>query len=480
MKLARKLTFWLLVGVCGVFAVDTYLSGRLYRELFERDMRRDHVVLGRALAMALGAAWRDHGEAYARALLGEANERESRVRIDWIPAALPAEGSAPEAVEGGVGSAVTETHLERDAGSEPRFYTYVPVAIEGRSLGTLELSESLAETRQYFRSRSYLKLTSAAAFLGLWGLMAWFAGVKLVGRPTRSLVDKARRIGAGDFSGPLKLPQRDELSQLADEMNTMADQLARARDGLRAETAARLEALDQLRHAERLTTVGKLAAGIAHELGTPLNVVAGRAQMIARGETADASETAQLAGIIIQQTARMTSIVRHLLDFARQRTPDRRPSDLVSLVRDTTALLGPLAKGRGVGVEFGCRLESLECDVDAFQLQQALTNLVVNAVQASKPRAIVTIGLTLESAAASEDGAPDCACILVRDDGEGIPKDVLSRIFDPFFTSKSVGEGTGLGLSVAYGIVKDHGGWIDVDSEPGHGSRFRIFLPLGA
>src|SRR5512142_3555308 len=124
------------------------------------------------------------------------------------------------------------------------------------------------------------------------------AGFHFVGRPMRALVAKARRIGAGDLSQPLELAQRDELGELAREMNQMCERLAEAQVRLQEETQRRLDTSEQLRHADRLTTVGKLASGVAHELGTPLNVVSARAKMIASGETTPA-ETTEYAQIIV-------------------------------------------------------------------------------------------------------------------------------------------------------------------------------------
>jgi signal transduction histidine kinase len=119
--------------------------------------------------------------------------------------------------------------------------------------------------------------------------------------------------------------------------------------------------------------------------------------------------------------------------------------------------------------------------VDAEQIRQALTNLVLNGVQAIGEGGRVQVGLRVERARPPADhGGPETeyACLYVKDDGVGMSKDVLAHIFEPFFTTKRVGEGTGLGLSVTYGIVREHGGWIDVASEPGAGSRFCIYLPL--
>jgi signal transduction histidine kinase len=202
--------------------------------------------------------------------------------------------------------------------------------------------------------------------------------------------------------------------------------------------------------------------------------------MLLSGETAGPEETAKVARIIVDQAERMTRIVRQLLDFARRRSPEKRSTDVAQLARQTAVLLEPLARRHAV--ELRCVEPSLPLtvSVDPSQLQQALTNLVVNAIQATPRGGHVRIRVGAQDLAA---GATDgyrpgpYALLEVEDDGEGIPADRLAVIFDPFFTTKPVGEGTGLGLSVAYGIVQEHAGWIDVRSEPGRGSCFRIWLP---
>jgi len=250
-----------------------------------------------------------------------------------------------------------------------------------------------------------------------------------------------------------------------------------------AETAARVHAMQQLRHAERLVTVGKLASGIAHELGTPLNVVSGRAKMIS--QSPEASEPVRNnARIVMEQSERMTQIIRQLLDFARAGKPNKALVDLQHLAASTLSLLRPIADKRRVTLRFEAGDPVREVVADAAQLQQVLTNLVVNAVQASPPSSVVEIGLRAASNASKPGAAtPPAAargfvCITICDHGTGMGEDTLERVFEPFFTTKDVGEGTGLGLAVAYGIVQEHGGFITVESKLGEGSRFEVYLPL--
>jgi signal transduction histidine kinase len=488
MKLVRRLTLYLLLAVGVVFGVDTYLSVRSHLALFDEDVRRDEKLLGDVLARAVERVWRQQGEAEARALLREMHASTGGVRIRVVRLDAPSgEPDAPEAPRPALETVRGEralTHVREEGEPGARLYTYVPLDVPGALGAALEVTESLDHEQRYAIRRVRSTLTTGALAVLACGVVAWVLGTRLVGQPVSALVEKARRTGSGDFSGPLVIERGDELSQLATEMNSMAAALDAAARKVAAESAARVRALEQLRHAERLSTVGKLASGLAHELGTPLNVVAGRAKMIATGEVESPEEGAESARIIAEQAERMTRIVRQLLDFARRRPSEKRRTDLGTLARQTASLLEPLAAKRGVSLHCDEPAGSADAAVEASQIQQALTNLVVNAIQASDRERSVEIVVSIRESA--PDGPPGArppgpwALLEVRDQGVGIPTEQLAEVFDPFFTTKAVGEGTGLGLSVAHGIVEEHGGWIDVESTPRRGSCFRIWLPQAA
>ncbi|MGK4000083.1 sensor histidine kinase [Sorangium sp. So ce1024] len=481
MRLASKLTVALVFVMCAVLSLYGYLSVRRERALFQADMRRDEHLIGSALRAAVGEIWRRDGMDEALRVLSNASEREDGVSFRWVwldaPAgdrfapALPAD----EIAELSRGTEVFRLQREGDRG---RFYTYAPVDVDPTRVGAIEISESLAEEDTYVQASVVNTVTTIVALAALSGILAMIFGQLLVGQPTQRLVDKTRRIGKGDLGGPLILPQRDELGELAREINAMCEHLAEARERAARETAARIAALEQLRHADRLGIVGKLASGLAHELGTPLNVVGGRAKMITRGLPPE--EAADSARIIAEQADRMTKIIRQLLDFARRRIAQKAPGDLAQIARQTLQLLAPLARKRGVTL----RLDDVgpapaRADVDAGQIQQVLTNLVMNGMQSMKQGGEVTVRIERARVRPPADhGGAEGEHLAVRviDRGEGIAPDNVQRIFEPFFTTKDVGEGTGLGLSVSYGIVREHGGWIDVESRLGEGSTFTVYL----
>jgi two-component system NtrC family sensor kinase len=360
--------------------------------------------------------------------------------------------------------------------------TYAAASHDGSVPGALEVSMSLERPRRALREKLLEVLTTTALIAVASIIVVSALGFFVVGRPMRRLAETARRIGTGDLTARLDISQRDEIGELAREMNQMCDRLHGAQERIAAETAARINALEQLRHADRLTTVGKLASGIAHELGTPLNVVAGRAKMIANGEL-EGPPARDSARTVVEQAERMTKIIRQLLDFARRRGPQTAPCDLSEIGRKAVALLKPLAAKTDVRLEMVAGTAPIVVPADYAQLQQALMNLIVNGVQATTNGGLITVEVGAQDVSPPVDhGGPTgrYAFLRVRDEGVGIPPEVLSRVFEPFFTTKKVGEGTGLGLSVSYGIIREHGGWIEVDSRPGGGSRFSVYLPLAA
>lgn len=246
------------------------------------------------------------------------------------------------------------------------------------------------------------------------------------------------------------------------------------------ELAARFTSPEQLHHADRLAKIGRLAAGIIHELGTPLNVIKVRAQMIALGEV-EGQEARESAEGISQQVDRMAAIIRQLLDFARHTQREHEPVDVGALATTTASLLSPLAlKARcSVTVEPVGR-GPFRVEGNAGHLQQLLVNLVTNAIHAMPDGGPVTLRVERISADAPVGVPPHDGAwvrVTVRDEGVGVADAIRDRIFEPFFTTKRAGMGTGLGLSVCAEIAKEHEGWIDLDSEVDVGSRFHLVLP---
>jgi signal transduction histidine kinase len=358
-------------------------------------------------------------------------------------------------------------------------YAYLPLLQPGQRPAALELSRPLVSRSHVFWTEVREQLSASALVAAFATFLAVVLTSWIVSRPLAEVGEQARRIGAGDLSHRLHVHGSDEVSSLVRELNAMCDQLRDARTRADDEGKKRLAALEQLRHADRLRTVGTLASGIAHELGTPLAVIAMRAKMIASGEvpTDDAPASCK---IIAAQADRVTKIVRQLLDFARRRTPKRAEAELRDVVERAASFLSTLAKKRNVNVIVDASSKPVRANVDSAQIEQALTNLVMNAVHAMPEGGTVTVATRNTRAAppSSPDTKRDCAVIEVKDEGDGISEEHLGRIFEPFFTTKGVGEGTGLGLSVTHGIIEDHEGWMTAASVVGEGSTFTLYLPV--
>jgi signal transduction histidine kinase len=224
---------------------------------------------------------------------------------------------------------------------------------------------------------------------------------------------------------------------------------------------------EQLRQTERLAELGTLASGMAHEIGTPMNVILGRAEYLM--QRTQEEQTKKGLETIVTQVERITKIMNQLLTFARRRPSERQPIDLEQTVRDCLEVMSERIMRHGIEIEtdFDPTLPPVHADQD--HMSQVLLNLFINAVQAMPEGGRLRVGLA---------GTDNHATITVADSGHGISPEHLSKIFDPFFTTKEVGKGTGLGLTVVHGIIQEHGGSITAKSEPGQGTTFMISLPL--
>jgi two-component system NtrC family sensor kinase len=319
---------------------------------------------------------------------------------------------------------------------------------------------------------------SLLGLLALLGGGLLVVGAGIVDQRLQLLAAQARALADGDYAARTEIEQQDEIGQLASEMNRLGARLEQAAEHMREERSARTATLERLRRADRLSTVSKLASSMAHDLGTPLNVVSGRAMMI-MSTPGCPPEIASDARIIGEQANNMTQIIRRMLDHARRRDAQHASVRVAELMHRAAELLEPLAAPRRVGIEHSGPAE-LMASVDDNKLLQVLTNLMINAIQAMPEGG----RLRLQAARVVVEEPPDSRAaagayirISVEDNGVGIDASTLEKIFEPFFSIKGSGEGMGLGLPVCHSIVRDHGGWIEASSQPGKGSRFDVYLP---
>ena len=463
MKVVAKYTFVLVAALAVALLVLAVFRVAHDRAHFQRDVALDHRVVGSVVQANVAELWRESAASEAArrttALIDRANATGGPTRFEWVWA--PSLAAQSQQIEG------------------HEFVSRFPVAVAGRAVGTVVAREPLDDIDRQVRSDILLSAVSIGIIL-VFGLIASLVlGRWLVGRPIAALVSFARRIGHRDFSRPIEVTRPDELGQLGAEMNAMSDELEQALAAIALETEARIRAVEQLRHADRLSTIGQLAAGVAHELGTPLSVVSGHAQMISEREVSGEA-VLDSARTIDREAKRMSRIVRQFVDFARRRGPVGTICEPFAVVHRCLGLLGPLFERSRIQCTVAPAADGPPARVliDEDRLQQALTNLIVNAIQAMPEGG--SLDLAVLRVMASPPGSEftrdtPYVRVDVRDSGCGIAPNIRPHIFEPLFTTKAPGDGTGLGLAVVDGIVSDHGGWITVDGDE-RGTTFSIFL----
>lgn len=312
--------------------------------------------------------------------------------------------------------------------------------------------------------------------VGAFGLTALSVAHYSLFRPLQRIVAMARAVGAGNFTKRLGLERHDEIGSLALELDTLCDQLEAAERS----SDTHIAALEQLRHSDRVATLGRLASSVAHELGNPLNVIELRAQLIVSGEAGSCEEARQSALVIVEQTRRMTRIIDEILSFARTQPALLTSLDLAGVLHKAIALSSHTAKQRKASIQLELHQHTIDVDGDADKLVQLLVNLLVNGVQASPGGGTLRVITSEVQRPPIDDpeGPPQpYVCIDVVDQGPGIPELLLPKVFEPFFSTKQVQGGTGLGLSIAQGIAREHEGWIAATSELGVGSTFKVHVP---
>lgn len=312
------------------------------------------------------------------------------------------------------------------------------------------------------------------------GMVGVFA-MRLVSRPITKLLRGIDDVAKGDLSHVILSERDDEIGAIATRFNEMTFSLRESRGETQRQNEAKLALEQRLGQTEKLATIGQLAAEIAHEVGTPLNVIAGRARSIQR-KSKDPEAVEKNASIIAEQTARITRIIQRLLDFTRRKVGAAVSAEvnLNDIAQSTIELLAGQFTGARVKVRLKRTEQPARVAGDSDRLQQVLINLLLNAVQAMPDGGalVVETGTVRRTRPGLEGSAEqDFVSIAVTDAGVGIPADIKDKIFDPFYTTKEGRGGTGLGLAVVSGIVKEHDGWIDVEDAAPGGTVFRVFLP---
>ncbi|VAW39745.1 hypothetical protein MNBD_DELTA03-317 [hydrothermal vent metagenome] len=486
MKLAQKI--YLYLGCIFIVAMTIFGVFSYQRESveLETDTIRDVVVLGRGFAAAVSHVWLTNGEERAMKIIHDVNNGKFHIKVRWVwldDTSVPR--FCPQVDRRVLRNLAVLPFLIAKGcrlNGQDAIFAYFPVRTNSSRPGALELSASLSYLHRQSRINAWRLSLVVFLLLVAVGLLMWHVGQRMVGQRMQKLVRFARQLGQGQLDNRLCLEGDDEIADLCLEMNQMAEQLQDAKQHLLAENEARIATLEQLRHTERLVTLGKLSSGLAHELGTPLNVISGRARLIENGDM-EQEEVVENAAIIRQQTERVTRIIRQMLDYARRTSPQRTKVNLRELIEQVVVILQHNARKQAVEIVVSGLIEKApEIFVDYGQIQQVITNLLMNGLQAMPQGGRLEIRLTVgvySPPAAGHYQPMSCAVIMVFDNGPGLADEVLERAFEPFYTTKGVGQGTGLGLSIAREIVVEHGGWITAANiEDGTGACFTVYLPL--
>jgi len=359
-------------------------------------------------------------------------------------------------------------------------------------LGVLDIVYPLKGIDESIRSSTLTIVAHALGFVILSAILVSILVQRVVYRPLGDLKDGAVRLAEGDLEKQIPVRSDDELGQLADSFNSMTRALRKSRAELQDWGRTLEQKVEQATHdldkaqaetarSEKLASVGLLAAGIAHELNNPLTGVLTFSHLV-RKQLPDDSPEAEDLDLVIQETKRCAAIIRRLLDFAREKTPEKKYSDINKMVEETTQLIGQSAQLASIDIIMDLDEQLPAGWIDEDLVKQDIMNMLVNAQHAIDSSGEITV--RSREKGDYQGGDPDAdpvpvVEITIIDSGCGISEENLRKIFDPFFTTKGVGKGTGLGLSVSHGTIEAHGGQIEVESRVGTGTEFRIYLPLG-
>ena len=326
-------------------------------------------------------------------------------------------------------------------------------------LGVLDVSMSLAEVDRLTRENGTKVILLTLGAMIIISVFLWFFFQRLITRPVRRIVGATNAVAAGNLSFKLEVKRNDELGHLGNSFNEMTRNLA--------------EAQTQLYHSDKLASIGRLAAGVAHEINNPLTGVLTYSSFLLKRAKDDPEMKADLE-IIVRETKRCREIVKDLLDFARPVPPNKKSVNVNEVIERSLSIVANQLNFNYITVEKKMNDSLPGVSVDDGQFQQVLINLLVNAADA-----IGNEGGTISviTSAVQSEGK-EYAQIEVTDTGCGIAQENLTKVFEPFYSTKEQ-KGIGLGLSIVWGIIDKHQGTITADSEPGEGSTFTIRLPAG-
>lgn len=484
MKVAAKITLGLSTAAVAVFGIYSALHLRQEAEDRRGATQRETVLLARSLQVSIENALRDRQSADIRETLERLEEVEPAVDIYVTSAGGLVSAGSTAAPDEFITTAMERARalpspaVQFVPSDDPsRLIVALPLYDDNRALiGAVTVVRPLDELKRELAAGLRRALVSTGAVVVAITVLSFLLGSAYIGRPLGRLAGGMRRVREGDLSLALDENRRDEIGQVVAEFDAMVKELAEARRRLQEEATARRGVEHALQEADKLVTVGQLSAGLAHEIGSPLQILNGRARAL-QANPGDAVATARVAAILVEQSDRIARIVEQLLRFARRRTASVGPVDVVGSIRAVLELLEVEVGQRRLSVrlQVGPSLPVFRGDGD--HLQQIALNLIRNAVAATDVGGAVNIRLESGHVASPDGGQVDSLRLIVTDTGRGIRAEHRDRLFQPFFTTNVETGGTGLGLSVVNTLVSDYGGTVRATSEEGKGSSFTVELP---
>lgn len=474
MRLTVRLTLFLMaVSLCGFGGLGWYLVQTESTDLRDAALAETS-LLGRSLQVAIENALRDRQVEDVQETIDKLRRVEPGLLVALLDTAgkviAPADWDAPDSrrrLLGRLSAAGGQPYLEFEPEGFPDqvVLTQRLMGDDSQVLGFLVLARPLQRLEQDLEAAERKVLVSVALVVLSIGLLSALAGALFIGRPLSRLLGWMRRIRqSGSLlegappAAHFMLP-RDEILTLERDFGAMVTSLREAH--------RRQEELERsLRQIDKLAAVGQLAASLAHEIGSPLQIMCGRARALVEQNPGQA-EVQRQAGILVTQGERISRIVQRLLSFARVRGPLMEPNDVVPLIRSVVDLLEYRAQRASISLSM-LSPPSLVTTCDRDLVQQVAFNLLTNALRAAREGGQVTVELREEAGTVRLD---------VLDSGSGVDLSARDRLFEQFFTTSPEGEGTGLGLGIVKAIVTEHGGSVDVANHEGGGARFTVRWP---
>ena len=496
-SLTTRLVFLLLLALIVITGVHEY-SGlvREHEQLVEQS-RQDQRIFAETLALAVRQnVRRGRSTDELRELVEDTPARTGLVGVviynpdGGVVVEKVTSGAAPLASAETVRQTLATRRpvwakIEEQSGDVLRYVQPFPWPRDRTA--AIEVQHTLADTERKFQRAVRRSILSRLLFLAVFVASVTVLTRWSIARPIRALIAGARAVGRGDLTRRIQVRLRHEIGELAEEFNRMAGSLEAAHlERLRqGEERQRLER--EAQQAQKLAAVGMLAAEVAHEVGTPLNVISGRAEVL--GKTVGPGHSGRRhLDVIVQQTERISGIIRSLLDYTRPRQPILRAQAVVPVLGRVTDLLLDRSRRRGVHIELDVPFGLPQVLADPDQLQQLFLNLLQNAVDASPQGGTVRVAVGPDPVLPAEDrtgivrGKADGSTLAIHilNSGEGLTAEQMDHVFEPFFSTKAQGQGTGLGLPIVEQIVQAHRGEIEMLTIQGRGTEVIVRLPLSS